>query len=188
MINSTWPLFSALLLWMVVTSSCGHEDGVSDDVIDEQGIWTDPQSGLSWVNSSDNLPLMQQENAENYCATLVLGGYEDWRLPTIDELRTLVRGCPGTQPDGTCNIGEDDCLIWSCRDDSCDGCSPGYFSSGACYWPKVMFGQCSLYVSSSLAQGDRSYGEAWTLEFSAAWVDRQWNKFVGFVRCVRRNR
>ncbi len=46
--------------------------------------WPDPESGLSWT-LRDNGPMTWSEAAA-YCGGLRLGGYGDWRLPSVDEL------------------------------------------------------------------------------------------------------
>jgi len=52
------------------------------------GIVTDSTSGLEWEAEPAG-PLTWQE-AMDYAATLRLGGHDDWRVPTIEELLTLV--------------------------------------------------------------------------------------------------
>lgn len=63
--------------------------------------WKDPDSGLTW--SSKSLNNMTQSDAVSYCNNLSEGGFSDWRLPSINELRTLIQGCPATQTGGECN-------------------------------------------------------------------------------------
>ena len=58
-------------------------------------IWNDPDTGLSWQDPQKDAydysdPGLPQPDALLYCEELVLGGHDDWRLPDIDELRTLV--------------------------------------------------------------------------------------------------
>jgi len=53
------------------------------------GIVRDDVTGLEW-QQSPSLGATYWESALNYCSNLTLGGYSDWRLPTIDELQTLV--------------------------------------------------------------------------------------------------
>ena len=47
--------------------------------------WTDPATGLMWTKKDTGDSISWQQ-AVNYCRNLRLGGYDDWRLPTIDEL------------------------------------------------------------------------------------------------------
>ena len=50
--------------------------------------WTDPATGLMWAKK-DNGKDVSWEQASEYCAKLQLGGFNDWRLPTIEELAGL---------------------------------------------------------------------------------------------------
>ena len=52
------------------------------------GTVTDTTSGLMWQQDSGGT--MVWEDALAYCNDLQLGGYSDWRLPTIKELHSLV--------------------------------------------------------------------------------------------------
>jgi DNA-binding winged helix-turn-helix (wHTH) protein len=60
--------------------------------------WTDPQTGLVWARK-DNGMNVTREQALSYCQSLVLDGRRSWRLPTIEELQTLVD--PGVSVAGT---------------------------------------------------------------------------------------
>jgi serine/threonine protein kinase len=53
-----------------------------------QGIFVDRSSGLMWT-AKDNGTDINYQKAVEYCASLRLGGYSDWQLPDIDELRGL---------------------------------------------------------------------------------------------------
>ena len=61
---------------------------------------------------------MNFDAAESYCEDLEQGGHDDWRLPSIDELRTLVDGCSDTMPNGACAVGSE-CLDDSCSQSAC---------------------------------------------------------------------
>ena len=53
------------------------------------GTVTDTRTGLMWekINNKNTYTWKQ---AKEYCDTLTLGGYGDWRLPTRNELHTIV--------------------------------------------------------------------------------------------------
>lgn len=83
--------------------------------------------------------------AQAYCGQLALGGRDDWRLPSIDELRTLIVDCPGRELGGACRISEDDCLdkqCWEQRD--CGHCNEKQGPADGCYWqPDTWEGSCT---------------------------------------------
>jgi hypothetical protein len=53
-----------------------------------QDLWKDPGTGLIWT-VKDSGSDMNSGQAREYCAALKLGGFSDWRLPTLDELSPL---------------------------------------------------------------------------------------------------
>jgi hypothetical protein len=79
--------------------------------------------------------------AQAYCAGLTLGGYHDWRVPDIDALRSLIRGCPATMTGGSCGV-TDQCLKSSCYTSSCGGCAQDAGPANGCYWPSQIDGVC----------------------------------------------
>ena len=69
------------------------DSGGGDDTTVSK-TWVDPATGYEWqVNPGS--PCTWQD-AVDYCQSLGNG----WRMPTIGELRTLVRGCPDMEPGG----------------------------------------------------------------------------------------
>ena len=75
--------------------------------------WPDPSTGLMWAGKSygtfDHDPRFAQvgyyrgftwQQANDYCAYLQLGGFADWRLPTLDEVKaaTVTRKTVGPYP------------------------------------------------------------------------------------------
>lgn len=52
------------------------------------GTITNKDSGLMWQQETPEK--MTWDQAETYCKNLNLGGYTDWRLPTIQELLSMV--------------------------------------------------------------------------------------------------
>ena len=144
--------------------------------------WTDPTSGLTWQVSPPTDRYDWYE-AKSYCDSLSLGGHSDWHLPTIGELRTLIRGCPATETGGSCNVEEGDCLEWSCRDDSCSGCGfKDGQGEGGMYWPDEVEGDCCWYWSSSPVEDNDD--DAWDVRFSSGNVNSGFY-YTKRVRCVR---
>lgn len=143
--------------------------------------WTDSTSSLTWQVMPTG-GFMNWSNAKTHCSDLDLDG-GGWRLPSIDELRTLIRGCPATEDGGSCNVEEGGCLRWSCRDETCDGCSGGDGPASGCYWPDNLQGGCTWYWSSSpVEDGD---GVAWGVNFVFGHVYTNLILDVPSVRCVR---
>ena len=54
-------------------------------------IVTDNVTGLEWQDNSDAKDKeLKWREAIDYCEALNLGGYSDWRLPNINELKSIV--------------------------------------------------------------------------------------------------
>ena len=143
--------------------------------------WTDPGSGLTWQNPPAT-ETMDWETAQQYCASLTLDG-GGWRLPTMGELRTLVRGCAAVETGGSCNMEEGICLGYSCRHETCDGCPQDQGPADGCYWPDEMKGPCDWYRTPHLQEA-HDYG-SWGIDFRKAKVCDGGTLFEGHVRCVR---
>ena len=149
--------------------------------------WTDLTSGLTWQNPA--VSHITWKEAVQYCANLSLNG-GGWRLPTISELRSLIRECASTVSLGDCNL-DDDCLSeWPpCYNTECHltvGCLPYSSSDEGCHWPDAMLGKCKTYWSSSVVE--ESEDNAWCVAFYNGAVI---SYYTGFgddspgVRCVR---
>ena len=149
------------------------------------GTWTDSISNLTWQVTPTG-GSMNWSNAKAHCTSLSLDG-GGWHLPTIGELRTLIRGCSATETSGTCNVKEGQCVEWSCIDHSCSGCTPKDGpGAGGMYWPDEIQGDCCWYWSSSPVE-DGGNG-AWFVSFNGGDVGGNGDGGVfydGHVRCVR---
>lgn len=51
--------------------------------------WPDPVTGLMWTNTVEIDPV-NWEQANGYCSSLNLGGFSGWRVPTLDESKTVM--------------------------------------------------------------------------------------------------
>ncbi|MGP2656655.1 DUF1566 domain-containing protein [Malaciobacter sp. WC5094] len=51
----------------------------------------DTNTNLMWIDTIDVLKIKKEhEKAIEYCENLVFAGYSNWRIPTIDEFKTIV--------------------------------------------------------------------------------------------------
>lgn len=151
-----------------------------------QEISYDPVSGLLWQRSK--VDPMTYEDGARYCERSRLGAMEDWRLPTIEELRTIVRGCMATVHSGTCQI-RDDCLSRQCRVDECAGCGAGagpgeegfYWERGV--WEREFGSTRGEYWSSSVVK-DGPGDEVWAVSFVSGGIAPKERESGGETRCV----
>jgi len=135
-------------------------------------------SNLQWSNKAPNR--MDWDDAINYCKNLNEGGHNDWRLPNIDELRSLIQNHSGTQTGGSCPISEKAGKL-SGRDwiNDCDSRNGSNFSK---------LGDTGWFWSSSTLSDGTSY--AWHVNFNDGSVydssKSSSNKAQQrYVRCVR---
>jgi hypothetical protein len=73
------------------------------------GIYLDPHTGLLWT-TEDNGRDIDWHRARSYCRRLVLAGYDDWTLPSIEDLEALLR----PMAKGTYNLPEKFLLTACC--------------------------------------------------------------------------
>jgi hypothetical protein len=165
----------------------------------EYSIWCDSDTDLCWQDpqreayNKEDIGLTSKE-AIQYCEELVLGGYDDWRVPTIAELRSLLAGNPDTEAGGACPV-DDNCTFMESWDTTCIGSvygkGPGV---NGCYLKDGLTGTCDKPDKYSAGH----YLEVWAAE--SAIDDERWiasimpeiggvcfNHIcsVGDVRCVR---
>lgn len=130
------------------------------------------RKGLQWSNEAPND--MTWNDAQRYCANLSEGGHSDWRLPNIDELRTLIQNHSGTQTGGKCQISDKaGKLAWSDWTKDCNG-RDGSISK---------LGDIVYFWSSSVLSD--IYTFVWYVDFRDGYVNRSRKHDIYYVRCVR---
>ena len=140
----------------------------------------DSTSLLIWSTKTANTNDKTWEQAVVYCQNLNEGGFFDWHLPTIDELRTLITNCPGTETNGACAISEKNGKLSG--NDSSDDCSCAYKSGS--YYSKIGDDHTVSPWSSSTRSDDPE--RAWFVGFFAGVVSNSDKTTVtSDVRCVR---
>ncbi|MDD5307586.1 MAG: DUF1566 domain-containing protein [Deltaproteobacteria bacterium] len=174
------------------TDTDGDTDSDSDaDTDADSDTDTDSDSDCAeWLDSASNLVWqvtpsggkLEWQPAVDHCDGLTLCGHDGWRLPTINELRSLVRGCPDTQTGGACGV-IDGCDIY-CWSMSCAGCSSGGGPDNGCYWPTEIEGACDDFYWSSSSRADSS-SYAWHVNFGKGQVDTYATYYTYYARCVR---
>jgi hypothetical protein len=208
-------LVLAVLLGAVVFG-CGHADSDSGTVTDTDtdidsdtdtdtdtdtdaeappmegcdGGYLDPATNLCWQDPAEKT--IEWFWASGYCNDGTWGGHDDWRLPDINELISLIRGCvdgtaTGDLSTSNCGVEDPGCLESICSDGTdCAHCgSYGGPGSGGCYWDPALSGSCGVsYWSSSRLP---NLEHAWCGFFNGGNVypedsDYGWNRHV---RCVR---
>ena len=146
------------------------------------GPWLDPTTQLYWENPAPDVTL-SWEGAIQYCEDLTLDNGA-WHLPTIDELRSLIDGCPVTDTKGSCNVSEGDCLGVACKNEACDGCDvKSGWGDVATYWPDRLAGECCRYWSSTPVAEPSN--DAWFVNFNTGQVFYQVVGGELRVRCVK---
>jgi hypothetical protein len=72
------------------------------------------------------------QESKQHCDSLTLGGYDDWRMPTVEELFSLVRRNNTTNIDETAFPNPPGSCWTATQPDSMHSCAVG-FDSGGCY-------------------------------------------------------
>lgn len=189
-------LFSVLALLAVAVIFLAQSARVIFDGSGEeyrQKIFYDPVFGLMWSKAKTE-PMLYEE-AERYCKDLRIGKMNDWRLPTITELRSIVKGCPATVVKGKCTV-QDTCYMPECRKDECKGCEEGGGTGEeSLYWqPKIWehtkgwskgvywsATERKEMIDSPDAGTDRT---AWTVSFLTGGIEGKSIEMWGHARCV----
>jgi len=161
------------------------DTGTGDPVyVDCSADYLDDSTSLCWENPPSDATFTGG-TADAHCAALGVG----WRVPTVDELRTLITlpaspegDCALNVPLGGCGVTDPDCLEPSCNE-SCGQCTYGLGpATGGCYWPTSGFyGSCEggRYLTSS-AYGTSATAR-WAISFATCLVSYNSD---GHVRCV----
>jgi hypothetical protein len=133
-----WFGLSMLALW-----SAGSLASASAVIEDRHWATTTSGEDLPWAS------------AHAYCRNLRLNGHDDWRLPTLEELATLLDPTPGGSGIKA-PVQLDACCLWSSTSlverPAEDGGEPGAAPSNY-YWGVVVDGGILYYSNRVFADG-----------------------------------
>lgn len=163
-------------------NSCGEKEEIikycefgcenGSCLIDPNCFWTDPDTGYAWSLRGDFF--MTHNKAASYCRELG----NNWRLPTIGELRTLIKNCPSTQTGGECTVKDGGCISEPCKL-HCGGCS--WILDGS--YSKVGDGDVDLW-SSTLIPANTDF--VWLIDFGLARLSVETLDQNHTARCIKR--
>jgi uncharacterized protein (TIGR02145 family) len=164
-------LISLMIILLFILGSCGESD--TGDTGDCSGDFPNYHKGLCWSDASNYT--MRWDEAVTYCEEL--GG----RLPTISELRTLIKNCPGAETGGECGV-TDECLSSDCQNDACVGIDEDKYDESGKY---SVFGDKGHFWSSS-ERSDYAEDAVWIVHFSyGCYVPSSRKTSKSDVRCVK---
>lgn len=86
-LNSLKLLLTTIILCAGTCAVMG-QDSTPAAGANANALWKDSATGLTWATKDNGSPVGLNQ-AISYCGSLRLGGYSDWRMPTIDELEAI---------------------------------------------------------------------------------------------------
>ena len=172
--SETMKKFLFLVLWVAVFL-CGC---ASAEKTEEKNGVKNNVHHLQW--SSRSPEKLDWQGALNYCKNVTDGGFKDWRLPNIDELRDSIENCSKTEAGGGCKVSDKNgCLSSECRNPkgscACERKNKSVYSKFDGY-------DIGLWSSSELSDNPDS---AWGVVFYSAMIGSNKKSGEFYVRCVR---
>ncbi len=70
--------------------TCVPKNYKIDDSVENEPVVHDFNTNLDWQGKIDPVKYLSWSISSRYCGDLDYGGYSDWRLPTFDELKTIL--------------------------------------------------------------------------------------------------
>ena len=152
----------------------------------------DSATGLTWSKKTGST--VTWNDAIGYCNNLTECGYSDWKLPIIDDLRTLLIA---DRVSNNCRVSEaNGCLsynsCWSCSTCTQTGTQANSGTDCAGWGSSYSDGRYSkfgdseyFWSSSSVSSLSDGSGSAWNVDFGNGSIYDAVKSNGGYVRCVR---
>ena len=193
--------FFLFFFFSFVIFSCGsysEKNSYSSEKIDGNLVVKGSSNNLMWYKDDveDITTAIQSvtfDDAKKYCENLNYAGFKDWRLPTIDELRTIVDDYSDIETNGRCQVSEScselSCLRKGAKNESDNVCGSLSDKEHQCFWDKVWGSKyCGEFWSSTKVKVVDGTKMNWLLDFSAPSIFYKMTSGQerAYVRCVRK--
>ena len=155
----------------------------SDSTDDSDNSTSDGASETGLIDLADwsasSATKTDWNGAYNYCSAMTEGGH-NWRLPTISELRQLVKNCAETEYGGPCGVMDGHLKESDYTYNECAKCTNRYDGS----YSKL--GDKDYLWSASELDGDPT--KVWVINFKSANIGTlaKATPEYGYARCVRK--
>ena len=191
MCKKTIKLFP--LFFLLFFLGCGGNDSEIPE-----GVWVDESTGLMWQNEGVSLYGDEKRSVlmDDYCGKFTLAGYEDWRMPDIGELRSIIDHCEAMETGGSCGVSATCTDFYDCwSEESCQACernNSGYLKEGlqgglGWYWSssKYLWTDEDGHEYSSVWYVDGLDGQVSLLPRPDIDIESQDQQMAPQIRCVR---
>jgi hypothetical protein len=143
------------------------------------GLWLDPRTQLIWTGKDNGFPI-DLKGGVGYCQALRAGGFEDWRIASIEELRAIY------DPRTTRNTPPSQRTITLPINGGRYGTIPAgsyaqYHAAGG-----ILLTSELIWSGTPYTQDPRRIGVGWNFTQGAQFTEDPRQKLVYRVLCVRR--
>ena len=168
------------ILFLIILTAVFLYGCASAEKTEEKNEVKNKVTHLQW--SSRSPEKLDWQGALNYCKNLSDGGFKDWRLPNIDELREIIENCSKTEVGGECRVsGKNGCLSSNCKNPK-DSCNCERLNNQGVYSRFWDGGSIGLWSSSTLSD---DANKIWGVVFYSAIIGSIGKNGKLYARCVR---
>ncbi len=143
-------------------------------------IILDSDLSLMWTEKDQGF--LNFDESQKYCNKLELSGHKEWRLPTLNEWRSIIVGCPMTLNAGKCKVSDicfDRNKCWSSECSCKELKGPG---EHGCYWDDKVWGiECAVYWSGTKS----SKYSIWSIQIDSAKLWTSGGESKNYFKCVK---